>query len=66
MSLFWTFPLSKTRVFLAGINFVILAIMLIYLRSRLPMSGAQLPMIGKEGNLSNMAPLHLTKPYLCR
>ena len=48
LATFWTFPLSKTRITLGLTNLLILTVMLIYLRSRLPMSGTQLPLIGEK------------------
>jgi len=45
LATFWTFPLSKSRIMLGMTNLLILVLVLLYLRSRLPMAGAQLPLV---------------------
>ena len=50
LATFWTFPLSKSRIMLGMTNLLILVLVLLYLRSRLPMAGAQLPLVGKSSS----------------
>ncbi|TRY69589.1 hypothetical protein TCAL_05233 [Tigriopus californicus] len=45
LALFWTFPMTRSRILLGGINLLILILILIYLRSRLPSAGGQLPLV---------------------
>lgn len=47
LAAFWTFPLSQNRINLGCLNFITLFFMLLYLRARLPMAGAEIPLIGK-------------------
>lgn len=47
LAAFWTFPLSKSRLTLGCLNIIILFLALLYLRSRLPMSGAEIPLISE-------------------
>lgn len=47
LATFWTFPLAKSRILLGVTNLVILVLVILFLRSRLPMSGAKLPLVGK-------------------
>ncbi len=46
LATFWTHPLSKSRLHLGTTNLILLVLLLLFLRSRLPMAGGQLPLIG--------------------
>eukprot|EP00095_Tigriopus_kingsejongensis_P010104 maker-scaffold152_size304267-snap-gene-0.14 protein:Tk10104 transcript:maker-scaffold152_size304267-snap-gene-0.14-mRNA-1 annotation:"neurotransmitter gated ion channel" len=60
LSLFWTFPMAKSRTLLGGINLLIMVIILIYLRSRLPSAGGQLPLVVTfAGSLAIMVTVQL-------
>jgi len=43
LATFWTFPAARSRLILGSVNFLACTIFLLYLRSRLPFAGAQLP-----------------------
>ena len=48
LATFWTFPAARSRLILGSVNFLVCIIFLLFLRTRLPVTGSQIPMIGKE------------------
>ncbi len=48
LATFWTHALSKSRIQLGTTNLIIIILLLLFLRSRLPMAGGQLPLIGQS------------------
>ena len=49
LATFWTHPSSSHRIRLGCLNLFILIFMLAEARTRLPMAGSQLPLVGKSG-----------------
>ena len=48
LATFWTFPAARSRLILGSVNFLVCTIFLLFLRTRLPVTGSQIPMIGKK------------------
>jgi len=57
LATFWTHPMAKSRLLLGVANLVILVLLLLFLRSRLPMAGGQLPLVGILSYYSLYAPV---------
>jgi len=45
LATFWTFPAARSRLILGSVNFLVCIIFLLFLRTRLPVTGSQIPMI---------------------
>ena len=61
LATFWTHPSSSHRIRLGCLNLFILIFMLAEARTRLPMAGSQLPLVGKSGyDLSRRDLIHST------